>query len=297
MTGPAPIRPGLILLASYPKSGNTWVRLFLASLEQDRDIDLSVMDETSSGATSRGLLQMLLGIDLAELSADEVEELRPLAYCELARRGGGRPVLLKVHDGYRATPSGAALFPPRAVAGCVHLVRDPRDICLSLAAHCAVDADRAIAYLASPDYGSSRRLDVGRAQVREIRGSWSGHGGSWLAAPLPRLTLRYEDMVADPLTSLGRIAAFCGLEASPEAVARAVERSSFARLAARESISGFRERPAGMERFFRSGRVQQWRQDLTRAQVARIERDHGALMARLGYELSGGRYDPGRRSN
>lgn len=283
MTATEPIRPGLILLASYPKSGNTWVRLFLAALEHDRDIDLTQMDDAAGGATSRGLLQMLLGVDLAELSPDEVENLRPLAYAELARRGGDRPTVLKVHDCYRLTLSGAPLFPPQAIAGCVHLVRDPRDVCLSLAAHSGIEVDRAITRMAQTEHAVNRRQDVGKSQVREIWGGWSGHGESWLAAPLPRLTLRYEDMVADPLAALGRIAAFCGLEASAEAVARAVARTAFDHLAAQEAAVGFRERPAGMGRFFRSGQTQQWRQDLTAEQIARVERDHGPLMARLGY--------------
>ncbi len=35
-----PVPGGLIWLASYPKSGNTWVRLFLGSLDLGRDVDL-----------------------------------------------------------------------------------------------------------------------------------------------------------------------------------------------------------------------------------------------------------------
>lgn len=278
------ISPGIIWLASYPKSGNTWVRLFLGALEIEREIDLARMDGQSSGAVSRSLLQRSLGIDLAEMSQDEVTELRPLAYRSLARRGRDLPTLFKVHDGYYPTPSGAPLFPPEATDGCVHLVRDPRDVCLSLAAHNGTDIDRAIDQMGRVDFCAGQKRLAGSAQVAEFRGSWSQHGESWMAAPVRCLTVRYEDMLADPMEWLGRIAAFCRRPCDPAAVAAAVERTAFDRLAEREAQSGFIERPNGMERFFRSGTAGQWRDRLSRDQIARIERDHGPLMERLGYQ-------------
>ncbi|WP_114391672.1 sulfotransferase domain-containing protein [Oleisolibacter albus] len=288
LSGARPVPDGLIWLVSYPKSGNTWVRLFLGSLELGRDVDLQRLDEPSRGGVSRPLLQRMLGIRMADLSADEVMNLRPLAYRRLAEVSGGRPLVLKIHDRWCATPSGLPLFPPEITSGCVHVVRDPRDVCLSLAAHNGTDIDDAIAQMADTDFhvGVGRRS--GTDQVGEFRGSWSSHCESWLGTRLRRLTIRYEDLVAAPLEGLGRVAAFCGRAASPEAVAAAVERTRFERLAEREAASGFLERPQGMERFFRAGRAGQWREVLSPAQIARIERDHGPMMERLGYlPLSG----------
>ena len=274
--------PRIVWLASYPKSGNTWVRLFLAALKSGAEVDLTRMDGTFLMASSRLMIERLLDIGLADLSWEETAELRPLAYRAMAREPGA-PLIVKTHDVHATTPSGAALFPPEATLGCVHLVRDPRDVCLSYAAHMEVSIDAAIAEMGNRGRASG---SSSKAQVRELRGSWTSHGESWLAAPFRRLTLRYEELIADPLVHLGTIARFCDFDATPEAVARAVAATEFSRLAAREVESGFSERMSAEGRFFRSGKVGQWRDALTHAQVAGIERDHGALMRRFGYALA-----------
>ncbi len=272
---------GILWLASYPKSGNTWVRLFLAALE--RVPDLATMAGPSRGATARSLLQRALDISLVGLSSAEIEALRPLAYRHLAARNAGAPWVLKAHDCYRDTQGGGPLFPPEATAHCLHLVRDPRDVCLSLAAHSAVTVDRAIAVMADPEHAPRVGSGANGDLVSEIWGSWSGHAQSWLEAPIARLTLRYEDLLADPITAFTAVARVCSLDASAEVIAEAVERTRFDQLVAQESVSGFLERPAALPRFFRKGRAGQWMEALSPGQAARIERDHGAMMLRLGY--------------
>lgn len=271
----------IIWLASYPKSGNTWVRLFLAALRTGAEVDLMRMKGTFLMASGRSMIERHLDIGLADLSWEETAELRPLAYRAMAS-GPGEPLIMKTHDVLGTTPSGVALFPPEATLGCVHLVRDPRDLCLSYAAHVEISIDVAITEISNPGWASG---NASKAQVRELRGSWTSHSESWLAAPFRRLTLRYEDLVADPLANLGAIARFCGFGAAPEAVMRSVAATEFSRLAAREVESGFCERVSVNGRFFRSGKTGLWREVLTEAQVARIERGHGAVMREFGYAL------------
>jgi aryl sulfotransferase len=269
----------IVWLASYPKSGNTWVRLFLAALGDDRDVDLSRQGGLSSIASSRAELERLLDLNLGDLSPDEAAELRPLAYRELTRRAGP-PIPMKTHDLYGATPSGLPMFPGEASAGCIHILRDPRDVCLSMAAHDGVDVDEAIERLSR---ATRTTPNANKQQLRELRGSWSEHCASWRRAPMPRLDIRYEDMLADPLRHLGAVARFCGRDPAPAALARAVARTSFEKLAAQEAAHGFAERPGQMERFFRTGRAGGWREALSPAQIARIESDHAAMMRVFGY--------------
>ena len=74
-----------------------------------------------------------------------------------------------------------------------------------------------------------------------------------------------------------------GGASSAAAVERAVKAASFAHLRDQEASQGFRERPLGMERFFRMGIAGGWRQTLNDQQARRIADDHGELMLRLGY--------------
>ena len=273
----------LIWLSSYRKSGNTWVRLFLSRLHRPDGIDLTRMQATGFMAAGRALLEEYLCVSLADLTAEEIAALRPAAYRTLAATAARTSLILKVHEQFGRTPDGQWLFPPEATTGCVHIVRDPRDICLSLSAHEKVTVDRAISIMADPQRIISHQGWRGMTQVSQLEGSWSDQTRSWLESPLPRLMVRYEDMLAAPEAVQGQIAAFCGIEATQEQIRLAVEETRFDRLRDQEEVSGFKERPKGVERFFREGRAGQWREVLNREQIDRIQRDHGEMMLQLGY--------------
>jgi hypothetical protein len=96
--------------------------------------------------------------------------------------------------------------------------------------------------------------------------------------------MRYEDMVAAPLQAFGSLIRFLGQEPPEDRLARAVAFSDFNVLRAQEDAGGFIEQPArSTGPFFRVGEAGQWQAVLTRAQAARIERDHGEVMRRFGY--------------
>ena len=67
---------GIYWLASYPKSGNTWLRCFLLNLRRDADAPARLEELAQDRlASDRGWLDELLGFDSAELSDAEVERL------------------------------------------------------------------------------------------------------------------------------------------------------------------------------------------------------------------------------
>ena len=53
---------GIWWLASYPKSGNTWLRVFLASLISGRPVDINAMSGPGPSADARSCLDEALGI-------------------------------------------------------------------------------------------------------------------------------------------------------------------------------------------------------------------------------------------
>jgi hypothetical protein len=104
-----------------------------------------------------------------------------------------------------------------------------------------------------------------------------------------RLTLRYEDMLADGVgtfTSALRTM-FPDDEPNPERVRAAVEASSFGNLKAQEAAANFKERPPKSEAFFRSGKSGGWQEHLTPTQCARLANALAPAMERLGYKADG----------
>lgn len=274
---------GLCLLASYPKSGNTWLRLALSSLSRGgAPPDFAKADNASFIASGRGLFDLRLDVESSDLTEDEVTALRPRFYEEAARRAT-EPMLCKVHDAWTRTPAGEPLFPPAVTVASVCIVRDPRDVAVSLAHHMDTGIDDAIAFLGDPDAAISAKPTGCTPQLRQTLLTWSGHVRSWLGADPRPLLVRYEDMIADPAAALERVARHFGRDAAPEAVAKATAATRFDALRAAEERVGFLEKPWRAERFFRRGVAGGWRDTLTPAQAARIEDEHGGMMAELGY--------------
>lgn len=280
-----PPGPGRIVwLASYPKSGNTWMRVVLGHLmgrteANDNINDVLIRDGISS---DRDDFDDFVGVYAADLPYDTVETLRPRVYECLSREARDK-LFLKAHDAYALTPGGEPLFPIQATYGVVHIVRNPLDVAVSWAHHFDVEQARAVRSICDPDNALCGRPNRLHDQLRQRLLDWSGHAASWLAAPLPRLTLRYEDMLAQPHATFLAAARFCGIAASPEAIDQAVEASRFDRLSDLEARGRFRESLPGTSRFFRQGRAGGWREGLTQEQAAIIVARHRDMMLRLGY--------------
>jgi aryl sulfotransferase len=276
---------GIFWLASYPKSGNTWLRAFIAALVSGDLPDINRLTLLGAISSNRAAFDEALGIAAGDLTLEQQTNLRPRAY-EIWAAEADRPLYCKAHDCCHLTPAGEPLFPSTATRGAVYVVRDPRAVAVSLAHHAGQTIDAEIARMADANatFSSSRdRLDE---QLPQRLQTWSGHVQSWLAAPFPVLVVRYEDMHADPAASFGAVARFLDLPHEPERIASAVAATSFARLQEQERTSGFVERPHHAATFFREGRVDGWRDALSPQQVARIEQAHAPIMLRLGYEVT-----------
>jgi aryl sulfotransferase len=276
---------GIWWLASYPKSGNTWLRAVIATLVTGRPADINAMQFLGRISSDRFGFDDALGLDSADLPLNQEINLRPRVY-EIWAAEAERQLYCKVHDAYQTTPAGEALFPAVATCGAVYMVRDPRAVAVSLAHHTAQTIDEAIARMDDPAAAFSSSTGRLRLQLHQRLRRWSEHVESWLAAPFPVHLLRYEDMRIDPGAALTALAGFLGLPCESEGIAAAIEATSFSRLQAQERGGGFVEKPHTAAIFFREGSVDGWRLALTPEQAARIIVAHGAVMRRLGYDVA-----------
>ena len=274
--------PGLILLASYPKSGNTWLRFVLDSfLRGGEAVDINSAPFVNAAA--RTIVDRMLGMESADLRESDLAAIRPRLWAQAAR-AASQSAILKTHDAFMASPLGPAPFEPTSIAAVIHVVRDPRDVAVSFAHHLGVSVDEAITAMADDGYVLSGEPDRHRPNLPQFLSSWSGHVESWLGADSPVTTVRYEDMRDHPQAAFGAAFAAVGLAADTRALQRAIVAAGFETLQAQERTDGFTEhRPGASEPFFRKGIAGGWRSALSAAQAARIERDHGVVMARLGY--------------
>jgi hypothetical protein len=208
-------------------------------------------------------------------------ELRQKIQKRIVELNKDKHVFMKTHNRY-GTHQGLPLIRPDMTVGAVYLVRDPRDVAVSLTHHWAMTIDQVIEVMGTDTIGTQPQ--VGQ-QIFEIMGSWSSHVRSWtMPKPKNTLVLRYEDCVSDTLGTFGRLAKMLKLTQDDEVIREAVEATAFKKLKQQEETKGFRERPEHAKAFFRSGVAGGWRDVLRPQEVKRIEKQNSAMMQRFNYE-------------
>ena len=276
-------RSGIVWLASYPKSGNTWTRVFLHNLikvvsgEGDTE-NINGLGRFTAGVNGKELYEKILGYVPTNEHRNEIAAVRH----EVQRRAADffdGLLFIKTHQAL-VVDRGTTTINFEVTAGAIYVVRNPLDIAISYAHHLDCTIDRAIEIMGT----HNAELPVTEKQVHEVYGSWSQHVLSWTRKPHQAIyVMRYEDMLAQPEKTFGALAQHLLISPNPAQLSAAINHSSFENLRAQEDRDGFRERPAHAERFFRDGRAEQWKEVLTPQQVARIVTDHGAQMKRFGY--------------
>ena len=276
---------GLIWIASYPRSGNTWTRAFLNGLlNLMRDpsftaIDINRIEDFTASESAAGAYHRFLGKPAYKASRAEIAAARPKVQAAIMQ-AVGQPIFVKTHNA-NVLDHNVPVINLMVSAGAVYIVRDPRDVAISFAHLRNIPVDRMIEELGA----SAFHRPADRENVHIVTGSWSEHVKSWTERPNPAvLVVRYEDLVEKPVATFGSIARHLLLRPTEEQIGKAIAMTDFAALREQEETAGFKEKPdASVERFFRKGETGQWRDVLTPEQVARIEADHGPVMRRFGY--------------
>ena len=286
--------PSTIWLASYPKSGNTWMRLLLDALQGDEDgfVDDHGVRELGLArvgsqpfASSRAAFEQYTGLVASDLTSGEQRALRPMVD-DAVDDESTRPWFRRIHDALLSGAHESPIVGLRATRGAVYIVRDPRDVAVSFAHHVGRDHGWAVQELGNPRAALAASSRSTIRQLPQSLSTWSEHVRSWLDHELfTTLVVRYEDMQAAPARELTRVAEFAGLDATADDVLEAVRMARFDRLQRHESDHGFLERPPRSERFFRRGIAGAWRDELEPQLADRIVAEHADMMVRLGYSV------------
>lgn len=274
--------PGIYWLASYPKSGNTWLRIFIENYVRNESQPAHINTlPPPNVAYDREIIDELLGVESADLSDSTIDQARPKIYEAAKDWADFRYV--KTHERHRLNSQGTSVFSDSATAGVILLVRNPLDVVVSLSRFMRASYGTAIDWLADESYSLYPQLDYISDQLPQLVGSWSSHGQSWLNCGLRIHAARYEDLVSDPTTHFARIVRFLNLPFCTERLSTAIRHSGFKSLQQQEDVAGFRELATGAGSFFRSGTSDNWRRELTQLQVEQLTNDHYDTMQQFGY--------------
>lgn len=260
-------------LASYPKSGNTWFRIFLANLLQpDRGpARLNRLGVSTPIASSRLHFDELLGLPSALLKAGEIESLRPVADQSLRQTWEDPLLLRKVHDAYTWLPDGQPMLGKTPEVAALYILRDPWDVAVSMTNHFSCSLEQAVDHLCNPAFAVANGDKGLSNQLIQRLLAWDAHALSWLEAPLDLHLLHYEGMRQDPLATFRGAVQFLGLNHDDASIQAALDACRFDRLQAQEQESRFAETPRKTPRFFRKGQVGEGLSLLSREAMDRLQ--------------------------
>ena len=274
----------IVWLASYPKSGNTWLRAFLANLVANRadPVPLNELSNFAFDEANPDLFGALAGRPSSGLDITQIAALRPQVHAAMAEQGHGT-IFVKTHN-MAGSFDGHPLHNMQVTVGAIYVVRNPLDVAVSMTHHFGIGTDETIERLGNENVATANDALF----VSQILGSWSQHVKSWADIKHDRvLVVRYEDMIEKPTKTFVKIARLVGAGQDRARVDRAIRHADFRSLAGMEKNHGFSEASDKGTRFFRKGRAKEWRTQLSREQVQHVVTAHREQMQRFGYVPAG----------
>jgi len=276
----------IIVIASWPKSGNTWLRSQLTKYISKTDIDLNNMASLVPIDSAKSLWKEYLGMDVSAVKGKDIFAHRFSMYDTLEQKlGPKKRLFLKSHSANVAI-KGHNNFNLDAIGKVVHIVRNPFDVLPSFANHMGLPIDKAWKSMQSKGLA----LNESDKQFSEFISSWDYHTQSFLALRPKKdkyLMVRYEDMKLQPITTFSKVIEFIGLKHDENKIIDSIWYSKFENLKSREEESGFKEAPAG-RKFFRSGKIGAFKDEIPEAILAEMTEKYAGLMKSLGYQFSRG---------
>ena len=250
-------------IASYPRSGNTWCRIFISEIyrlkeiqennnlhnEKNNKFDFNRDLSTGSIMSNRNWIDDQLGINSAYLHQREIDPIRGLisAECEIFNESIRYH---KIHDAFITQLSNnEPIVPINNCKGVLYLVRNPEDVSISLSHFFSWGFDKTIDFMIN----NNSLLKESRYQLPQFLGSWDYHFSSWNnQTKIPLLLIKYEDLLMEPYKNFEKIANFFELEVNGDLLKKILRDISFKNLKKMEEETGFfKERPTRCDSFFR----------------------------------------------
>ena len=285
-------------ISSYPKSGNTWLRLILCGLFYTKD---GILDDFK-------ILKKIPKFDIIEnfnfikdfskkdfdliFNKNEYDDESVITYSkywiEAQKRKdiiSGNFSFFKTHNA-RAKINSNFYTNEETTLGFIYISRDPRDIVISYANHMQSDLNFVVDYLVD---GQIMGRDKTRLFMPEITLNWGDNYLSWKKfSDVPSLFLKYENLLYDPDKEISKISDFfikkfnIFIDNEKEKIKNIIKTTNFKNLKKKEKEKGFHENKKSPS-FFRTGKKQQWKNRLSNSQIKKINDKFKDIMKDLKY--------------
>ena len=274
----------IIWLASYPKSGNTWVRLFLDYLIQYED-GFDINKNTIGQFPIRKNFE-----DLTDNINDQDEFAKYCIKAQEKLNSENKIKIFKTHNAYWNWGKGKYTFTDEInTLGVIYIVRDPRNVLTSVLNYFHKENyEQAIKFLGENKVLGGDDSEIG---LPTIIGSWSNHYKSWKKFKKNYLLIKYENLLENPLEEFSKITEYLEIHTDfkfqKEKILESIENCSFKNLSNQEDKFGFNDNSKrnkkNNQKFFNLGPNNKWQNILNDKIRLKTELLFKNEMKELGY--------------
>ena len=273
----------IIWCASYPKSGNTWIRAIITSLiySEDGIFNFNLLKKVGQFPRRDHFNELV----------DDFTDLNNLSkYWITAQEkinSDGKLRIFKTHNGnYNFSEND--FTNKKNTLGVIYIVRDPRNIISSLSNHYQHDFKFSTDFLLNEKSFLSNKDPNYKTEenIITLLGSWKNHYNSWkITSNL--LLIRYEDLILDVKSQVNRLSNFLKKFAyfytNEIKINNIIETTSFELLKKKEENEGFEEAVNSKIKFFNSGPKSNWKNIVDEKLIHKIEKSFEKEMKELNY--------------
>ena len=207
----------IIWLASYPKSGNTWVRTIINQIIfNDVKSTTEVFDNLSrirrypSKTDIVGLPQLPNHNVFTKEQKKEVIDftIKNWSVSQDKINKNNKTNILKTHNilcKLNLDGKNYSFTDLNNTIGVIHIVRDPRNIVTSVKNHFSINTEEDSVEMLCDNYNWT---GFANNEIPQLLSSWSNHYNSWKKFPNNYLLIKYEDLIENPYKELKRIISF-----------------------------------------------------------------------------------------
>ena len=281
----------IIWLASYPKSGNTWVRSFISSLlyTSDGNVNLSELKKITqfpSRYQFKDFVDDLQDVKKIYQNWDRVQN-----YLNL----DNKIKFLKTHhinckiENYNFTSDNSSL-------GAIYIVRDPRNVACSVKNHFSFENYEDVKNFLFREHNwlgiiTDKKIKPMENKIPTLISSWKTHYLSWKNKTKNYLLIKYENLLENPYQEFSKISKYLenhlNLKFDESKIRKAIETCSFQNLQSLEMKGKFNEqtfdKTNNSVRFFHLGPENDWKKILEKKYSDEISEKFEKEMTELGY--------------
>jgi len=268
----------IIWISSFPKSGNTYLRCFLAHylFGSNKEFDFKIIKNINKFETKHVFNKVMNASSISTTQFTHYKYFLDVQR-KLIEKYDQNKLIFKTHhffgevDNYKFTSNETTLL-------FIYLIRDPREVLVSYANHNNINTKEIIESFISED-------SILKFEMDSLI-NWRLHYKSWKSfRSVPSIFIKYEDLIDNPSKILGNLLNFLSryinIQMNQKKFNRSVEFTKFDNLQKLEIEKGFKE--AQENRFFNSGKKDTWKNILSTNDINKIEKAFKTEMQELGY--------------